>query len=679
MADAAERIAGSGYAVRVLASARGYEDPTVKYPSRELRNGVEIKRLPLSSFGKKTILLRLVGQTLFLIQAIVRGLLTPRLCGILVSTSPPMCSIAALIIATIRRVPIKFWVMDINPDQLIALGKTTDRSLAARAFNALNRRILRRATDIVVLDRFMAERVRQKADVADKLSIIPPWPHVDALQQVPKAENPFVAEHGLREKFVVMYSGNHSIASPLTTLLQAALRLQDDRHLQFMFVGGGLGKREVDETIREHQPDNIVSLPYQPLDQIQYSLSAADLHVVALGDPMVGIIHPCKIYGAMAVGRPVLLLGPQPSHAADLIEKHEIGWQVAHGNVDGMVETLKAIVSTAPDRLAEMGQRALHAARETYSKQRLGDQFADVVARGLTRPVAVPAFAAAAASNRLEGRRVLLLGADDFLAPALSAALEARGAADVLAPPEDEFDLSLPDHVQRMLDETQPQIVVQLAGARGRGGHRDAADRLESLVREFTAEGEPAVDFHQFTLEPKRSGASAEARGPQESRSRTISAELFGPRSLEHPLPRRSVEQLIADTIRVRDAGQAVLGWHTDWRSAEIAFVGEAAEAVADAIAQGEDEAGAVLQPSNVSCAALVAAVADLCAYDGQLEISYPDGTVETIRGDGVRSASADLPTELRAGLIETIAWTERSVAAAPGVSPAAEVSDAAS
>jgi hypothetical protein len=33
---------------------------------------------------------------------------------------------------------------------------------------------------------------------------------------------------------------------------------------------------------------------------------------------MVGIIHPCKIYGAMAAAKPILYFGPQPSHITDL-------------------------------------------------------------------------------------------------------------------------------------------------------------------------------------------------------------------------------------------------------------------------------------------------------------------------------------------------------------------------
>ena len=101
-----------------------------------------------------------------------------------------------------------------------------------------------------------------------------------------------------------------------------------------MSIGGGAGKKEVERLIVKGVK-NIRSLPYQPLEQIRFSLSAADVHVVSLGNEVVGIVHPCKVYGAMAVSRPILLLGPAPCHVSDLIEQYKIGWHVEHDDVDG--------------------------------------------------------------------------------------------------------------------------------------------------------------------------------------------------------------------------------------------------------------------------------------------------------------------------------------------------------
>jgi len=384
MADSAEAMAGRGWRVVVLAANRGYDDPSVVYDRAEVRHGVNVRRLPLSSFGKSSILLRLLAGTIFMLQCIARGLFTRRVALILVSTSPPMCSLAAIVIATVRRVPIKYWVMDLNPDQMIVLGRITERSLPARVFNAINRRILKRAADIVVLDRFMAERLNRKRDVRSKQTLMPPWPHEDHLAVVSHADNPFREQHDLNGRFVIMYSGNHGYSTPVRTVLDAALELRDDPRLLFMFIGGGVGKKEVQDTIDRHQPGNIISLPYQPLEEIKYSLSAADVHLVSVGDEVVGVVHPCKVYGAMAVARPILLLGPDPCHVSDLINEHALGWQIRHGNVDGAVTTIRRILETPPAELEAMGRRGRAVVDTQLSKAILCGRFCDVLERGVS-------------------------------------------------------------------------------------------------------------------------------------------------------------------------------------------------------------------------------------------------------------------------------------------------------
>ena len=379
MADAAAEMAKRGWRVRVLTAGRGYEDPSVKYPKRERLNGVEVRRLPLSSFGKSSIPIRLLGGCLFLIQAILHGLFTRGLACILVSTSPPICPIAALVVAAIRRVPIKYWVMDLNPDQMIALDKIAPTSLPARVFEALNRVILSRADAVVALDSYMGERLLRKLDVTEKLSVIPPWPHQEHLRPVAHGDNPFRAEQGLRDKFVIMFSGNLSIASPATTILEASRSLRDRSDLVFAFVGGGLGKQEVERFIREHHPDNVISLPYQPLERIGYSLSAADIHLVTMGERITGICHPCKVYGAMAIGRPILLLGPERCHIMDLIREHDIGWRVPHGDPEHAAAVIRQILDTDTNQLAAMGKRASAAIDRRYNKELLCGRFCEVL------------------------------------------------------------------------------------------------------------------------------------------------------------------------------------------------------------------------------------------------------------------------------------------------------------
>ncbi|MDB5319427.1 MAG: glycosyl transferase group 1 [Phycisphaerales bacterium] len=379
MADVAIEMARRGYRVRVYAANRGYENPAIQYLPRENIDGVEIRRLPFSSFGKKRIVLRAFGTLTFMIQSFFVALFTPRLDAIFFSTSPPLIGFVLSLAAMIRRVPVAYWAMDLNPDQLIALGRIKPTSLVARGLEWVNRFILRRATLVVALDRFMADRLHPRAPLAGKLLVMPPWPHENFIESVDPTTNPFCNRHDLLGKFVIMYSGNHSPANPLTTLLNAALYFKDDPDIRFLFVGGGSGKGEVEALIREHGLSNVLSLPYQPIAELRFSLSAADIHVVSLGDAMVGIVHPCKIYGAMTVAKPILFFGPSPSHIMDLLDQHSFGWHVPHGDVPKAVETIREIRGLPRQRLQAMGQLAQQVLRDNLSQERLCARFCDAL------------------------------------------------------------------------------------------------------------------------------------------------------------------------------------------------------------------------------------------------------------------------------------------------------------
>tara|TARA_B110000196_G_scaffold266398_1_gene239671 strand:+ start:156 stop:572 length:417 start_codon:yes stop_codon:yes gene_type:complete len=133
-----------------------------------------------------------------------------------------------------------------------------------------------------------------------------------------------------------------------------------------------------------------VSLPYQPLDQIKYSLSAADLHIVSLGNDMSGIVHPCKIYGALSIGRPVLTLGPKESYLNDILQPDQpstishqpsppVGWAIEHGDVNAAVAALKAAADQTQAERAAIGQRAQQIATKKFGRTQLVQQFLETV------------------------------------------------------------------------------------------------------------------------------------------------------------------------------------------------------------------------------------------------------------------------------------------------------------
>jgi glycosyltransferase involved in cell wall biosynthesis len=374
LADAAADLAARGRSVTVLTADRGYDDPTLRYPRRETRDGVRIVRLRWSSFGKRSMAVRLAGGLSFTLQATLRALFMPALSRVVVTTVPVMLPVASALLALMRRSGVVYWIMDLNPDQLVALDVIRRGSLLARALDRCNVVLLRHAAAVVVCDEYMAQRVRQKLDPHKRLHVVTPWAHDRHLAPVAHDANPFRAAHVRDGRRVVMYSGNHALTNPLSTLLDAAEQLVDDQRLLFVFVGGGAGKKEVEM----RRLGNVLSLPYQPLDEIRYSLSAADVHVVSIGSSVVGIVHPCKIYGAMSVGRPILALGPRRSHVGDIVSQG-LGWQVEHGDVDGAVAALRQIAELPAETLDELGRRAQTLLRERFDGHRSRARVCDII------------------------------------------------------------------------------------------------------------------------------------------------------------------------------------------------------------------------------------------------------------------------------------------------------------
>jgi hypothetical protein len=133
-----------------------------------------------------------------------------------------------------------------------------------------------------------------------------------------------------------MYSGNHSPCHPLDTLLDAARALTARTDIVFCFVGGGSEQVKV----RKSGLSNVKCLPYQPLNELSGSLSAADLHTVVMGEKFVGIVHPCKVYNILSVGAPVLYIGPEPSHVTDVASQQGKFFLTRHGDTESVIAAI---------------------------------------------------------------------------------------------------------------------------------------------------------------------------------------------------------------------------------------------------------------------------------------------------------------------------------------------------
>ena len=337
LTDLATALSSRGHDVTVIASDRGYDDPTQRFPRREHWNGIEIIRIPSLSLGKSSRWRRVFNFGSFMLLCTLRLIALQRFDVVVGLTSPPLISFLAALFTKLKGGNFCFWVMDLNPDEAIAAGWLDERSPTTRLLQRMLNYSFHCATRTIVLDRFVKERVVAKGVNPARVAIVPPWSHDDVVSYSEEGREEFRQRYGLADKFVVMYSGNHSPCHPLDTLLHAAQRLAERSEIVFCFVGGGSEQAKVRRFASHSRLKNVRCLPYQPLRELSSSLSAADLHVVVMGEKFVGIVHPCKVYNIMSVGAPILYIGPEPSHITDIASQHGNFFLTRHGDVEGVM------------------------------------------------------------------------------------------------------------------------------------------------------------------------------------------------------------------------------------------------------------------------------------------------------------------------------------------------------
>jgi len=378
LADVATGLVAQGHEVTVVASQRAYDKPDQCFPKHEVWRGITIHRVGSTRFGKGAKWKRALDFASFIASCCFRLVRLPRPDVVVALTSPPLISFIGAWFAKLHGARFVYWVMDFNPDEAIAAGWLRADSVSGRLLDRMSRFSLRQANQIIALDRFMQERIRQKGIVAEKITVLPPWSHDEHVRFDAAGREAFRHRHGWMDKFVVMYSGNHSPVHPLDTLLEAAQQLGEQRDILFAFVGGGSEFKRVQALQAERK--NLFCLPYQPLTELSASLSAADAHVVVMGNPFIGLVHPCKIYNILTVAAPVVYIGPEPSHVTELLAGLPAHPQISvrHGAAAELARQILALKA----RVTPTPQREVGAACARFSRPVLLPQFLSAVTGG---------------------------------------------------------------------------------------------------------------------------------------------------------------------------------------------------------------------------------------------------------------------------------------------------------
>lgn len=252
---------------------------------------------------------------------------------------------------------LMYQIMDFNPEQTIAVNYAGNKAVL-KAMMWFDKRSCRKSDIVVTLGRDMQETLIKRFEglrVPNNV-VINNW--IDEKQIYPLPENDervmaFKKQYGLEGKFVIMTSGNIGLYYDFENILKIMEEHKDRDDVAFVFVGDGLVKPRLQAYAEDHQMRNVVFAPFQKKEELNYSLNAADVHIVTNAKGIKGVSVPSKIYGILAVNKPIWGILEKGSEAWRIVEDSKCGVLVEAGNYDGIRSSLKNIIDKGREFVKE--------------------------------------------------------------------------------------------------------------------------------------------------------------------------------------------------------------------------------------------------------------------------------------------------------------------------------------
>jgi glycosyltransferase involved in cell wall biosynthesis len=142
-----------------------------------------------------------------------------------------------------------------------------------------------------------------------------------------------------------------------------------------VLVGEGAQKEKIQ--VLANGARNVRLLPYFPANKIPSVLAAADAHVVTVKRGLEGVVVPSKMYGILAVGKPILAVAPRETDIVSLGNKYGFGIAADPDKAEEVASAMRFLAAN-PEKTKSMGAAARDVAGEFDSLKEL-EEFRRVV------------------------------------------------------------------------------------------------------------------------------------------------------------------------------------------------------------------------------------------------------------------------------------------------------------
>lgn len=389
MTDLARQLDARGHEVTVLTTAPHYNllpENLARQPMRRrwggllaesTCGGVRVLHVRMSPRGSKVVR-RAFDFIWFHAASLAASVRTVGDYDVVIAPSPPLTiGVVAWLQAAMRRVPAVYNVQEIYPDFMINQGMLRS-PWAIGAWRALERFVYDRSAAVVPISEWFARTIRARGVPDDKIAVIPNFVDTELYRPLPRA-NAFAREHGLVDRFTVLYGGNIGLSQDWESFLHAAdaLRAQP---IDFVVVGGGARDAWLASEVARRQLPNVRLLGYQPRERMPEINASSDVGTIPMKATTTSDTFPSKIYTILACAKPAIVSADADSELAWLIDEARCGTVVEPDSPSAYTDAVASAFARRAE-LVEEGARGRAYVVDRYSKEAVGRQYDALIDR----------------------------------------------------------------------------------------------------------------------------------------------------------------------------------------------------------------------------------------------------------------------------------------------------------
>ena len=359
--DFVAEMVARGHEVTVLTGKPNYPDGTL-FPDYAANpaafmeySGARLVRVPMTMRGKGGLSL-IINYLTFALSSCTIGVF--RLRGqsfdaiFVFGASPVSVALPAILVKWLKRTPVAFWVLDLWPQSLQAVGAVKSSAILTLVGVGVGW-IYRRCDLVLAQSRSFVPQISQQLKDPSKVIYFANWSEaIELPENSPPAEE-VAKQDGV---FDIVFAGNIGEAQDFPAILDAALQLREEP-VRWLIVGDGRKAKWVQGEIdRLGLAGKVVMLGRFPLERMPSFYRHADALLVSLRrDPIFALTIPGKLQSYLAAGIPVLAM--LDGEGQEVLRASGAGFATGAGDAAGLVANVRRMMAASAQELVEMGHR----------------------------------------------------------------------------------------------------------------------------------------------------------------------------------------------------------------------------------------------------------------------------------------------------------------------------------